>query len=124
MVGDDARRAKLAKVEDLFRRAGCRGERAGAAMDRLHGRLGGSDKLREPEVELKFSLPDMWSVRLFFAVCRKHGLYPPVFAAARPAFPRGEAATSQARPVSTGIRGNGGRPSWCALASESPIIGG
>ena len=83
MVGDDACRAKLAKVENLFRRAGCRGERAGAgaAMDRLHGRLGGSDKFREPEVELKFSLPDMWSVRLFFEVCRKHGLYPPVFAA-------------------------------------------
>ncbi len=29
-----------------------------------------------PETELRFSLPDMWSVRLFVAVCRKHGLHP------------------------------------------------
>ena len=45
-------------------------------MDRLQGRLGGSDGDRAPEVELKFSLPDMWSVRFFIAVCRKHGVHP------------------------------------------------
>ena len=45
-------------------------------MGRLKGRLDDSDRDREPEVELKFSLPDMWSVRLFIAVCRKHGVRP------------------------------------------------
>ena len=78
MVGDEELRAKLAKVEALFRGAGSPGERAAAAaaMDRLQGRLGGSDGDREPEIELKFSLPDMWSVRLFIAICRKHGVRP------------------------------------------------
>ncbi|MXW90870.1 MAG: hypothetical protein F4114_12550 [Rhodospirillaceae bacterium] len=77
MTEDEELRAKLAKVEALFRRAGSPGERAAAeaAMGRLHGRLGGSGKRRpEPEVELQFSLPDTWSVRLFVAVCRKHGV--------------------------------------------------
>ena len=78
MVDDEELRAKLAKVEALFREAAGPGERAAAAaaMDRLQGRLGSSDGDREPEVELKFSLPDMWSVRLFIAVCRKHGVRP------------------------------------------------
>ncbi len=78
MVGDEELRAKLAKVEALFRGAAGPGERAAAAaaMDRLQGRLGGPDGDPEPEVELKFSLPDMWSVRLFIAVCRKHGVHP------------------------------------------------
>ena len=79
MVDDEKLRAKLAKVEALFRRAGSAGERAaaGAAVrNRLQGRLGSSDRVREPEVELKFSLPDMWSVRLFIAICRKHDVHP------------------------------------------------
>lgn len=74
--GDDVLRQKLSKLEELFRGAGSPGERAaaGAAIDRLQDRLraAGSDA----EVELKFSLPDGWSVRLFVAVCRKHGLRP------------------------------------------------
>lgn len=78
MVDDDELREKLAKVEALFRRAGSPGERAaaGAAMDRLQGRLHGRNREDGPETELQFSLPDMWSVRLFVAVCRKHGLRP------------------------------------------------
>ena len=78
MVDEEELRAKLAKVEALFRRAGSPGERtaAAAAMERLHGRLAGSDGSREPEVELQFSLPDAWSVSLFVAVCRKHGVRP------------------------------------------------
>ena len=78
MVDDRELREKLAKVEALFRRAGSPGERAaaGAAMDRLHGRLQGRHRKDGPETELQFSLPDMWSVRLFVAVCRKHGLRP------------------------------------------------
>ena len=79
MIDDEELRAKLAKVEALFRRAGSPGERAaaGAAMGRLQGRLGASaSKRAEPEVELQFSLPDSWSVSLFVAVCRKHGVRP------------------------------------------------
>ena len=79
MVDDEELRTKLARVEALFRRAGSPGERAaaGAAMDRLQGRLGASGaKPAEPEVELQFSLPDAWSVSLFVAVCRKHGVRP------------------------------------------------
>ena len=78
MTGDEQLRKKLAKVEALFRQAGSPGERAaaGAAMERLRGRLGNAERDGGPETELKFSLPDTWSVRLFVAVCRKHGLSP------------------------------------------------
>ena len=77
-MDDEALREKLAKVEALFRRAGSAGEQtaAGAAMDRLRDRLGSLDVNDGPETELRFSLPDAWSVRLFVAVCRKHGLRP------------------------------------------------
>ena len=55
MVGDEELRAKLAKVEALFRGAAGPGERAAAAaaMDRLQGRLDGPDGPdgdHEPEV--------------------------------------------------------------------------
>jgi hypothetical protein len=75
-LDETALREKLAKLEALFRRAGTPGERdaAGAAIDRLRGRL--SDAGSDDEAELQFSLPDTWSVRLFLAVCRKHGLTP------------------------------------------------
>ena len=78
MPDDRELRERLAKVEALFRRAGSPGEQAaaGAAMDRLRGRLGASDRDGGPETELQFSLPDAWSVRLFVALCRKHGLRP------------------------------------------------
>ena len=78
MTGDEQLRERLAKVEALFRQAGSPGEQAaaGAAMERLRGRLGGVHSDGGPETELQFSLPDMWSVRLFVAVCRKHGLRP------------------------------------------------
>ncbi|KKZ14131.1 MAG: hypothetical protein TH68_05630 [Candidatus Synechococcus spongiarum 142] len=78
MVDEEALRQKLAKVEELFRRAGSPGERAAAAaaINRLYARLDSTSKDEEPEVELKFSLPDRWSLRLFIAVCRKHGVHP------------------------------------------------
>ena len=78
MAAEEALRAKLAKVEALFRRAGGPGERAaaGAAMDRLRARLGSPEGKREAEVELRLTLPDMWSVSLLAAVCRKHGIKP------------------------------------------------
>ncbi len=78
MTGDEQLRKKLAKVEALFRQAGSPGERAaaGAAAERLRGRLADAERDSGPESELQFSLPDMWSIRLFVAVCRKHGLRP------------------------------------------------
>ena len=78
MMDDEALREKLAKVEALFRRARSPGEQAaaGAAMDRLHDRFGALDRDGGLETELRFSLPDGWSVRLFVAICRKHGLRP------------------------------------------------
>lgn len=78
LVDEKALRQKLAKVEELFRCAGSPGERAAAeaAIGRLHARLGSGDRDQEPKVELKFSLPDRWSMRLFIAICRKHGVRP------------------------------------------------
>ena len=69
-------RNRLAKIEELFRRAGTSGERvaAGAAIDRLKLRL--DTEHGDPEIEFKYSLPDVWSLRLFIAVCRKHDVRP------------------------------------------------
>jgi hypothetical protein len=74
--GDAILRAKLEKLENLFSRAGTSGERdaAGAAIDRVKDRL--KSERTEQEIELKLSLPDAWSVRLFLAVCRKHDVHP------------------------------------------------
>lgn len=73
---EDILRNKLTKIEELFRRAGTSGERvaAGAAIERLKLRL--DTEHGDPEIELKFSLPDVWSLRLFIAVCRKHDVRP------------------------------------------------
>ncbi len=75
-TADNVLRARLAKLENLFQRAGSAGERvaAGAAIDRLKDRL--QSQQANPQIELKFSLPDTWSVRLFVAVCRKHDVRP------------------------------------------------
>lgn len=74
-VDDDELRARLAKLEALFRRAGTEGERAAAAaaIGRIQERLG---RDAPPAIEMKFSFPDAWAVRLFVAVCRKHGARP------------------------------------------------
>ena len=78
MSEDSDLKAKLARLEALFRRAGSPGEKpaGGAAIERLQGRLAGSGEKREPEVELQYSLPDVWSAELFRAVCRKHEVRP------------------------------------------------
>lgn len=75
-IGKNDLHERLAKLENLFRRAGTAGERdaAGAAIDRLKERL--KTERTTLEVELKLSLPDVWSVRLFIAVCRKHNVRP------------------------------------------------
>ena len=69
-------RAKLEKLEALFARGATEGERAaaGAALDRLSSKL--NDAPKEDEVELHYSLPDSWAVRIFVALCRKHGVKP------------------------------------------------
>jgi len=42
-------------------------------LERMQARL---EKEGEAEIEVKYSLPDVWSVRLFVAICRKHGVQP------------------------------------------------
>jgi len=74
---EDELRERLRKVEALFLGASTAGEReaAGAAADRLRAKL---DEMRgrDPAIELKFSLPDRWSVQLFIALCRRYGFRP------------------------------------------------
>jgi hypothetical protein len=70
---------RLAKLEALFARGATAGERAaaGAAIGRLQTRLDPARREPEaPEIELQYSLPDLWSLRLFIAICRKHGVRP------------------------------------------------
>jgi len=72
-------RERLEKLEALFARGATAGERAaaGAALERLQSRLDLSEQAAdEPEIELQYSLPDVWAVRLFVALCRKHGVKP------------------------------------------------
>ena len=79
MRDQDDIREKLAKLEALFSRGATAGERAaaGAAFERLQSRLDIDTPSRdEPEIELQYSLPDVWAVRLFVALCRKHDVKP------------------------------------------------
>lgn len=79
MRDHDDIRARLAKLEALFARGATAGERAaaGAALERLQARLGrAGPATEEPETEVQYSMPDVWSVRLFVALCRKHGVKP------------------------------------------------
>jgi hypothetical protein len=68
---------KLEKIEALFAGAKTPGEKAaaGAAADRIRARLKQME-LREKAAEIRFSLPDPWSRRLFCALCRRYGLKP------------------------------------------------
>lgn len=72
---DDIRK-KLEKLEALFARGATAGERAaaGAALERLNSRL--DTDLQEEELEFQYSLPDAWAVKIFVALCRKHGVHP------------------------------------------------
>lgn len=78
MSRDEEIRAKLARLEALFARGATEGERAaaGAAIDRLQARLGADAPADEPETEMQYTFPDTWSVRIFVALCRKHGVRP------------------------------------------------
>ena len=74
---EDQLRDKLRKVEALLAGAATNGERdaAAAAVERLKEQL---KKTRDadPLVELQFTMPDLWSVRLFVALCRRYGFRP------------------------------------------------
>ena len=77
MVGESTLKEKLRKIEALFAGAATAGERAaaGAAADRIRARLRESEG-RERALEMRFSLADPWSRRLFIALCRRYGLRP------------------------------------------------
>ena len=77
MTPEQSLREKLRKIETLFAGAATDGERvaAGAAADRIRARLGTAAG-KEKTIEVKFSIPDMWSRQLFVALCRRYGLHP------------------------------------------------
>ena len=73
MTAEEDLREKLRKIEALFAGAATAGEKAaaGAAADRIRARLGkaaGSEAI----LEIKFSVPDVWSRQLFIALCRRY----------------------------------------------------
>ena len=79
MNNHDDIRDKLARLEALFARGATAGERAAAeaALGRMQARLDFAErKVAEQEVELQYILPDTWAVRVFVALCRKHGVKP------------------------------------------------
>jgi len=77
MTAEQLLREKLRKIEALFAGAATEGERvaAGAAADRIRERLGRAVG-QEKEIEVKFSISDVWSRQLFVALCRRYGLRP------------------------------------------------
>jgi hypothetical protein len=74
---EDQLRERLRKVEALLFGATTSGEReaAGAAAERLKAKLDEASR-RDPPVEMKFTMPDQWSARLFVALCRRYGFRP------------------------------------------------
>ncbi len=77
MTPEHSLREKLRKIEALFAGAATEGERfaAGAAAERIRERLGQATG-KEKSIEVKFSIPDMWSRQLFLALSRRYGLRP------------------------------------------------
>ena len=70
-------RLKLRKIEALFAGAATAGEKAaaGAAAERIRARLKTATS-DETATEVRFSVPDVWSRRLFIALCRRYGISP------------------------------------------------
>lgn len=68
---------KLRLIEALFAGAATQGERDAArnARDRICERLREMQRA-EPPTEYRFSLPDMWSRRLFLALLRRYDIKP------------------------------------------------
>ncbi len=77
MAIEDELRERLRKVEALFFGAATAGERdaAGAAAERLRAKLDEAAR-RDPPINIRFTMPDQWSVRLFVALCRRYGFRP------------------------------------------------
>ena len=77
MAIEDQLRERLRKVEALLFGAATVGERdaAGAAAERLRAKLDEAAR-GDPPVEMKFTMPDSWSTRLFIALCRRYGFKP------------------------------------------------
>ena len=73
---EDQLRSAKERLRRCIRR-GYRGRRdaAEAAAERLKAKLEEVSR-RDPPIEMKFSLPDQWSVRLFIALCRRYGIGP------------------------------------------------
>lgn len=77
MTTEQQLREKLRKITALFEGAMTPGERqaAAAAMARVRQALDAAIKTQPPP-ETRFSLADLWSRRLFLALCRRYGLKP------------------------------------------------
>ena len=77
MTPEQSLREKLRKIEALFAGAATEGEKlaASAAAERIRGRLRQAAG-EEKEIEVKFSISDVWSRQLFVALCRRYGLRP------------------------------------------------
>lgn len=70
-------REKLKKLEALFSDAGTIGEQqaASAAKERIIKKLK-QGQSTEQQIEMRFHLKDMWSRKLFIALCRRYELKP------------------------------------------------
>jgi len=68
---------KLRKLEALFSRTNYEGERTAAsvAIDKIRERLK-SIEVTDPPTEIRFTMHDMWSRKLFVALLRRYGLSP------------------------------------------------
>jgi len=77
MTPEQSLREKLRKIEALFAGAATEGEKVavGAAAERIRDRLGQAAG-KEKEIEVKFSISDVWPRQLFIALCRRYGLRP------------------------------------------------
>ena len=77
MNPEQSLRERLRKIESLFAGAATEGEKiaAGAAADRIRDRLDQVADTEQP-IEVKFSIPDIWSRQLLVALCRRYGLRP------------------------------------------------
>ncbi len=77
MTPEQLLRETLRKIEALFAGAATEGEKvaAGAAAERIRDCLGQAAG-KEKEIEVKFSISDVWSRQLFVALCRRYGLRP------------------------------------------------
>lgn len=68
---------KLRRIEALFSGATTEGEKIAAARarERIRARLS-EVQAQDPPVEYRFTLGDLWSRRVFLALCRRYGLRP------------------------------------------------